>query len=417
MAVSMTMKRDLVITLKKETFANVRILSKLQPMTKDLTRLIFTDKILEKPTQNVFNHLAYYLVSIIDPQASSALPWPLYDSKTERAYRNDLSAFINYYGEKGLVTPVMSSYLVNPGCFKVTMLIFQLSQLAVQRVLDSKMKKASPKKLYKDFTNKFKSVITNEELQQAVEKEIQTIVCKRHNYLRKRAATEEIAKMLRNNILQMEELLKKTKAQDYIDNLVNGYIKECKLNEPMKTEILAVRNIYEQPKIFEKYLLEVDEQFNELESEWERKTTPFLNICRETFKNTESLIARHTGADRTSFTIEYNHKTDEINTTELQKHVNNEQKYVLKNIVREQQLNFPNLITGFLISVSFIMKNIVIGDDIYRFNECLDKAHVQYGQVVSSLRTLNERVINAERRLEVVLLFCKFCVICSDTNI
>lgn len=402
MAAAITIQRDLVINLKKETFANVRILNKLQPMPQDLARQVLNDNALEKPTQSVFNHLAYYLVSIIDSQASSALPWPLYDSKTERAYRNGLSTFITDYVEKGQLAPVVSSYLVNPGCYKVTKLIFQLSQIAVQHVLESIMAKASQKKLYKDFTNKCKSfATTNDELQLAVEKEVLIIVNKRSKYLRKREAMEEIARMLRNNILLMEELLKNLNVQSYIDNLVDGYIKECTPDEQTKKEVLEVKNIHIQPKIFEKYLLEVDKQVNALESEWERKTTPFLNISKETFKNTELLIARYTGADQTSFTIEYNHKTDEINTTELQKHVNSEQKYVLKNIACDQRLNFPNLIRGFLISMSFILKNTVIEDDIYGFNKCLYEGHTHYGEIVSSMRILIERIMNAESRIQV----------------
>lgn len=403
----------LAINLKKESFANVTILNKLEPMPPDLSRQVLKDNALDKPTQNVFNHLAHYLVSIIDPQASSALPWPLYDSKTERLYRNGLSTFITDYSEKDLLSPVISSYLVNPGCYKVTVLIFQLSQLAVQRVLESKMKKASQHKLYKDFTNKCKSfVTTNEELQLALEKEVQKIVSKRSIYLRKREVYEEIARMLRNNILKMEELLKKNNTQSYIDNLVNGYIKDCEPNEQTKKEVLEIKDLGVQPKIFETYLLEVDEQLHKLESEWDRKTTPFQMICKETFKNTETLIARHTGADQTSFTIEYNHKTDEISTTELQKHVNSEQKYVLKNIVCDQRLNFPNLIRAFPISMTFILKNTVIGDDIYRFNECLNEGHAQYGEIVSSLRMLIERVKTAESRIEVNSIFYMFYVKC-----
>lgn len=403
MAAAITIQRDLVINWKKETFANVRILNRIQPMPQDLARQVLKDNVLEKPTQSVFNHLAYYLVSIIDSQASSALPWPLYDSKTERAYRNGLSTFITDYAEKGQLAPVVSSYLVNPGSYKVTKLIFQLSQMAVQCVLESIMTKASQKNLYKDFTNKcnMSFATTNKELQLALEKEILIIVSKRSKYLRKRLAMEEIARMFRNNILLMEELLLNLNVQSYIDNLVDGYIKECKPDEQTKKEVLEVKNIHIQPKIFEKYLLEVDKQVNELESEWEGKTTPFLNISKETFENTEALIARYTGADQTSFTIEYNHKTDEINTTELQKHVNTEQKYVLKNIVCDQRLNFPNLIRGFLISMSFILKNTVIEDDINGFNKCLYEGHTYYGEIVSSMRILIERVMNAESRIQV----------------
>lgn len=396
---SVTMQRDLVVNLKRETFSNMGVLSKLQPMPSDLSRLVFKENALEKPTQNVFNHLSYYLVSIIDLQVSEKFSWPLYDTKTERTYRGQLSSFINEYSSKGLVSPVMSSYLVNPGCYKVTMLIFQLSQLAVQQVLLTKMNNKQ-KELYNTMTDRYKH--SSEEFIEDIEKETQFMLSKRTNYFYKREAMEKIAAIFRDKITSMEDKLSSTKAQEYIDNLVDKYISQKNVDEDTKNELLKIKNVNTPAPIFDAWLSYVDEQTKELESKWTEKVSPFIEICSDTRNSTEALIARHTGeADRSSFIVEYNHKTDEICTKDLQNQVNSQQKYILKNIVRDEKLYFPNLVRGFLISICYILKDAEIGDDIFKFNEYLESGRRDFGELVSALRILNDRVLNAEARLEV----------------
>ncbi|XP_063834807.1 uncharacterized protein LOC135083977 [Ostrinia nubilalis] len=395
---SVTMQRDLVVNLKRETFSNVGILSKLQQMPSDLSRQVFKENALEKPTQNVFNHLSYYLVSIIDPQVCDKFSWPLYDTKTERTYRGQLSAFINDYSSKGLVAPVMSSYLVNPGCYKVTMLIFQLSQLAVQRLLVSKMNNKQ-KDLYSTMTDRYKN--SSEEFLEVVEKETHYMKSKFSNYLRKREAMEKMAAIFRERITSMEKVLSETKAQEYINNLVDGYISQRDFDENTKNELLKIKNVNVPAPIFNDWLLYVDEQMKELECKWTEKVCPFLKICMETRDSTEALIARCTGeADRSSFMVEYNHKTDEIDTKELQSQVNSQQKYILMNIVRDEKLYFPNLVRSFLISICYILKDTEIDDDIFKFNKYLESGRRDFNEVVSAMRILNNRVLNAEARLE-----------------
>lgn len=401
---TITMQRDLVITLKRETLLNVGILSKVHPIPPELSRQIFKDNALEKPTQNVFNHLAYYLVSIIDSQASAALTWPLYDSKTERTYRNELSIFISDYSSKGLLSPVMSSYLVNPGCYKVTFLIFQLSKLAVQRVLLCKMSKSSQKTLYKNMTERYKT--ESGEFIDSIEKETEIMLSKFSNYLCKRKAMEKVAGMIRKRITDMEEKLVSLKAEEYIDNIVDEYVKHNQLNEESKAEILKVKKVHEPSKFFESWLSELDKELDKMETQWSNKTEPFLTTCHSAYENTEALIARQTGeADRKTFMIEYNHKTDEICTKDLQNQVNSEQKYILKNIVKEDRLIFPNLIRAFLVSICYILKSTEIGDEIYRFNEYLDSGRRNYSEMVIAMRNLVERVLKAESRLRVIMCF------------
>lgn len=394
------MQRDLVVSFKKETILNLGILSKLQQMPSDLSRQIFMENAIEKPTQNFFNHLSYYLVSIIDTQAASLLPWPLYDTKTERVYRNELSCFISQYSNKGLLAPVMSSYLVNPSCYKVTMLIFQMSQLAVQRVLMSKMVKETQKNLYNVMTEDYKT--KKEGFIDNIEKETVKISSKFSNYLSKRAAMEQIAELFRKKITDMENKMTELNPQGYLDEIVDGFLKTHKVDETMKAEIVKLKDVHKSSTFFDEWLAEVDNRITELEKEWDTKIKPFLETSRETRQSTEILIAQQTGeAEKSSYTLEYNPKIDEICTKELQSQVNSEQKYILKNIIKDEKLNFPNLIRAFLISIGFILKNAEIGNEIYKFNEYLNVGRQNITEIVFAMRILLDRVMNAEAKLQV----------------
>ncbi|XP_013188068.2 uncharacterized protein LOC106133025 [Amyelois transitella] len=396
---TITMQRDLVVALKKETSQNVGILSKLQPMPGDLSRQVFKENALDKPTQSFFNHLSYYLVCIIDSKAAGSFSWPLYDTKTERAYRNELSSFINDYSGKGLLSPVMSSYLVNPSCYKVTMLIFQMSQLAVQRVLLTKMKKNRQKELYDDMTKKYKQ--NKDGFMENIESETEAMLCKFSNYLRKRNAMEKIAELLRNKITEIEAKLENLNCQNYINSLVDNYLETHCVDEGFKHEILEIKNVNSLPKIFDDWLDAVDKEMDRLESEWDKKVSPFLKICQQSRDCTESLINRHTGeAERSSYTIEFNPSVDYICTKNLEEQVNSQQKYILRNIVKDNKLSFPSLIRGFLISISFMLKNAEIGNEIFKFNEYLEGGTKNYEEIVSAMRMLTERVFTAEARLE-----------------
>lgn len=401
---AIAMQRDLVVAFKKETILNVGILSKLQPMPSELCRQIFKENALEKPTQNFFNHLSYYLVSIIDNQASNSLSWPLYDTKTERVYRNELSFFISDYSNKGLLSPVMSSYLVNPGCYKVTMLMFQMSQLAVQRVLLSKMNKDSQKKLYNNITEDFKS--HKEGCIENIEQETMTMSSKFSNYLLKKESLTKIAEVFHKKITEMEDKMASLNTQKYINDLVDGFIKINNLDDITKAELLKIKNVYETSKYFEAWLSEMDEKIYTMEHKWNTKMNSFIKISTDTRHYSEMLIARQTGeADRSSYMIEYNPKTDDICTKDLQNQVNSEQKYILKNITKDEKLVFPNLVRGFLIAICFILKNAEIGDEIYKFNEYLDNGRQNFTEILNAMRILLDKVMNAEAKLQVRTLY------------
>ncbi|XP_050357435.1 uncharacterized protein LOC126778101 [Nymphalis io] len=399
---TMLMQRDLVVTLKKETNLNIGLLSKLQPMLPDLSHLIFKDNALDKPTQNLFNNLSYYLVSIIDSQVHASLTWPLYDTKAERTYRNELSIFISDYSSKGLLTHVMSSYLVNTGCFKVTVLMFQLSQLAVNRLLVSKMMKDSKRTLYNTMTDKYKSQ-EKEGFVECIERETKIMLSKFSNYLCKRQIMEKTAALFRKRITEMESKLCSMNAQGYINNLVDSFLKDNMVDENFKSDLLKIKNVNEHPNFFENWLLETDKKLDNIESEWNTRVLPFLTRCKYIVQNTEAIIHRHTGQiQKSSYMIEYDPKTDSICTSELQNQVNSQQKYILRNLEKDGVQNFPNLIRAFLISICFILKNNEIGDEIYNFNKYLEGGEKNFKEVVNALKVLIERVLNAEAKLQSV---------------
>lgn len=398
------MQKDLVVALKKETCLIIGTLSKIHAMPSELSRQMFKENALEKPTQSLFNHLSHYLVSIIDANASASLPWPLYDTKTERAYRNELSSFINDYSNKGLLCPVMSSYLVNPGCYKVTKLIFQMSLLALQRLLLTKIKKDSQKTLYDNMTEKYKSQEKEKFLDEIV-KETDCLRNKFTNYLHKRKVCEKIAELFRKKIMEMEARLESLNTQKYLDDLVDGFVKNRDIDEDTKAEILKIKNINKPSQFFDNWLLETDRQIDKMESKWNEKVTPLLLLCKNTQDQTKTLISRCTGeADKNTYSIEYNHKTDFICTKDLQNQVNSQQKYILKNMVKDEQLSFPNLVRGFLIAICFVLKNTEIGDEIYQFNQYLEGGKRNYSEILLTMRALMERVMNAEAKLQVILL-------------
>ncbi|XP_063389355.1 uncharacterized protein LOC134675126 [Cydia fagiglandana] len=392
-------QRDLVSSMKTETFLNVSIISKLYPLPSDLKQL-FNKDALEKLTQNVFNPLSYYLVSIVDPGKASALSWPLYDTKTERAYRNELSSFIADYSSKGLLSPVMSSYLVNPACYKVTLFMFQLSQLAVQCTLKSMMKTNQQKKLYAEITEKYKSQ-NQEGFAQAIEKENEVVLLKLSNYLEKRKNYERIAELFRNGISSMEDKLTKLKPKEKVASLVDSFVKDNSLDEETKASILEIKNFHKSAQYFTKWLEDIDSALDRLETEWNTKMTPIVNSASKTMALSKELIERQTGeADKNSFILEYNPNADEISTKVLQEKVNSQQKYILKNIVKNDRLSFPNLIRGYIVAVSYILKNRQVGDEIVRFNKYLERSNMSYLEMVEAMRALTERLRNAEARLE-----------------
>ncbi|XP_068625578.1 uncharacterized protein [Battus philenor] len=393
---SSLMRKELVVTLKKEIFLNVKDLGWVHPISTELHRYIFKENGLEKPTQNLFDHLTYYLVNIIDPHIAASLPWPLYDAKTKKGYRTELSNFISIYSSKGHLSSVMSSYLVNPGSLKVIMLLFQLSQLAVDSVLTTKLN-VSDKELLNEVIDKYKS---KDEFTDYVQNLIENMISCISNMLNERKEQEKIAKLVRDKIIEMEAKLQGP--QKYIDNIVDAFIEKSKPDETAMKEILKIKNVKQHCIYFDIWLTEVDDVMTDLEMKWDNLITPLLKSGNAAYINSKELLSRHSGEiDKNLFTMEYNPKTDAISTKELEQYVNSEQKYILKNIEKDGKLYLPNLIRGFLIAISFILKDITIDDDIYQFNKDLVKSVEKYSELVSAMRTVITRVDKAESMLQV----------------
>ncbi|KAL4703599.1 hypothetical protein ACJJTC_006776 [Scirpophaga incertulas] len=398
---SIEMQRNVVSKLKNETYRNINLLRRLRPMSLEYCDQISADNTMEKLTQNSFNQLSHYLVSIIDFQVAHKFSWPLYDTKTERIFRGQLSAFINDYSAKGLLSPVMSSYLVNPGCYKVTLLIYEMSQLAVE--LTCKRFIVIHKDSYNVMSEKYKS--GSEDFVQNIVKETDKVtdlsISKISNYFRKTEALEKIAALFKEKIIQIEKTLQSSEAQKFLDNIVDQYVNQTFLDENSRTQLLNIKNVNKPSMFFVNWLEYVDSRLEEIESKWSQKVNPFLKLCSNSKTNTEMLVARHIGeSERSSYCIEYNHETDKINTDDLQNEVNSEQKFILQNIIRDQKLYFPNLIRGYLISVSYILNNNKIATDIFQFNEVLQKIHKGSQELIPLLKDVNERVMLAESKLQ-----------------
>ncbi|KAG7297495.1 hypothetical protein JYU34_019505 [Plutella xylostella] len=400
---SLHSQRDHLNAYKKATLWYVSLLSKAHSMPPDLYRQIFKEDALEKPTQNVFIHLTHYLACIIDAQRAAALTWPLYDSKLEKTYRTDFSNFIIEYCKMGVISPVMSSYFVNPGCFKVTKLLYQLSQFSVQRTLTATMKTEKHKQLYNEATERYKS--GGKDFVEYIDKETETLTNKLVVYQQKKLAVQRISELMKKQILKNEKKYESIKAKDPLNNIVDGFLASHHYNDidenKAASEIIQITQITELAPLFNTWLEHVDEKIVNMESDWDKKVHPFLETAKSCHECTEALILRQTGEiDKKSFMLEYNHQTDEINTADLQPLVNSQQKYVLKNIVKEERLNFPNLIRGFVIATCYILKNAELGEDIYKLSEYLQTERRNYAEIVSAFKLLYERVLTAEAKLQ-----------------
>ncbi|XP_022128876.2 uncharacterized protein LOC111002899 [Pieris rapae] len=380
---------------RKETFLNLCILSKARPMQQELSRLLLTENSLDKLTQHFFNHLSYYLVTIIDAQGTSKLTWPLYDSKTERAYRNELYIFVCNFSNKGL-TPVMSSYFVNPSCHKVTVLIFQMSSLAI-RTLITHLGNNCQRTIIKEVDEMKQKGCDKDTFVAFVEQKTQAIQSKLTNHLNKQKIAMDIASKLRTKIVENEKRVKE--AQNFINNLVDHYIENEKPNETTKEIILNIKNVNEDCLFFDDWLAYVDSKIIQLEEQY-RKDIPFLDLCEKTSELTKTVVMRYTGQiEKTNYMISYN-KSDKINTQDLERQVNVEQACVLKNLDLNGELNFPNLIRAFTIAIQFILKNIKVDNQIYGFTKYLKAGSINYHEISLGLQSVMERISNAEEKIE-----------------
>lgn len=394
---ALNFQKDLIANFKREVLSNTSILSKVHPINLDLSRHIFKEDALEKPTQYIFIHLSYYLVCIIDIQRSKLLTWPLYDTRAEKNYRNELSRFVADYNQLGLLAPVMSSYFVNPGCFRVVKLLFQLSHLAVQRTLTRRLLKESQKALYKDVTKKYKS--KTEYFVPLIETETSKLLNSFSQYMKKKRMIEDtIISSFHKKIVENEKKL--ALLNDKLDDLIDNFIKTTKLNDKNLKIMLEIKENKDVELIFNQWLDQTDSIITEMDKNWQEKFTKVVQLAENCCNTSKTLIARQTGdADRKQYSIEYNHKTDEIKTSALEATVSMQQKFIIKNLVIKEKLQFPTLIRAYLISISHVLNGVDLTDDLDGYNTALECDGKNYKEVLSALQALIDRIEYAEGRL------------------
>nr|XP_034837068.1 uncharacterized protein LOC117993384 [Maniola hyperantus] len=371
---------------RKQLKANLNVLHMIQPMPSNIAQAVFEKKGLEKPTQSLFNNLVYYLLGLIDPKFHSSMTCPLYDTRLERAFRSELSGFISNYAAKGLLTDVRSSYLVHPSCQKVTLLMYQLSTLAVKQLLTTRIKGTEKQKLFDEVTEKFNKREDDKsfcEYMKSLNYEGK-VLNMLDRFLEKKQYYEQIADKLRTKITENKQKLATLNAQTYINNLVDGFNYEL-VDESLKDEILKIKNIKKPAPIFEEWLKELDREVDNMEGTWDAKVLPLLNNCRHMRNSSEELVKRETGQiDKSCYMLTV---------------VNSSQKYILQNIEQNGRLNFPNLIQAFLISMSYILKDNNFENVVY-INERVRAYREELGGVRHAFQALLERVERNEKRLQ-----------------
>ncbi|XP_045780623.1 uncharacterized protein LOC123877781 isoform X2 [Maniola jurtina] len=385
---------------RKQLKANLSVLHRLQPMPSNIAQAVFEKKGLEKPTQNLFNNLTYYLLSLIDPQFHSSMTCPLYDTRLERAFRSELSGFISHYAAKGLLTDVRSSYLVHPSCQKVTLLMYQLSILAVKQMLTIKIKGTEKQKIFDEVSEKFNKRQDDKSFSEYMKNlnYEDNVLDKLDTFLEKRQHYAIIAEKLRTKITESKEKLSILNPKAYINSLIDGFNYDL-VDVSLKDEILKIKDIKKPAPIFEEWLKDLDEEVDNMEGTWDTKVLPLLNNCRNMYNLSKELVKRETGQiEKSCYMLTYD-PSDAICTDELQNEVNSSQKYILQNIQQNGRLNFPNLIQAFLISMSYILKSNNFENETY-FNERVRAYQEQLGGVRAAFQALLERVDRNEKRLQ-----------------
>ncbi|CAK1540946.1 unnamed protein product [Leptosia nina] len=384
------------IYYRKETFLSLGMLSNYCPMSTELSRLIFKENALEKPTQIFFNQLSYYLITIIDAQAASKLTWPLLDSKAERTYRNDLHTFISSNTSKGL-TPVMSPYLVRPSCYKVTILIFQMTSLALSTII-AQIANESQKQVAKNLNEAYKQDTSTDTYITFVENEIQSFQSKLTIHKVTIQHAEVIAKKLREQIIKLED--KNHQAVSFQKQAISESTKVDELDEYCKESLISIRNTDVQSLVFDDWLLYTDNKIDDMVDQWDKRIE-LWNLCKKTANLTKDVVLRYTGqVEKTTYSISYNPETDKICTKDLELQVDVEQAYVLKNIDIDGNLSFPNLVRGFLISSNYITKNVTFDDYVYKCNKYLETGMIKLDDIYHGLQNVNERILKAKEKLQ-----------------
>lgn len=126
---------------KKEEFkiheqlhSNIRLLTLTYKQTEECTR-VFAKDMFVKSNKAAFHHITHYLLDIVDPELTKTkIPWPLYDSKQEIRFRNELMHFVNELNsryEYANIPTLMTSHLVSPGGYRFAKFMLKLSQLAM----------------------------------------------------------------------------------------------------------------------------------------------------------------------------------------------------------------------------------------------------------------------------------------------
>lgn len=389
-------QRELLTVLKRETLANIRILHLICPLPDDLSRQI-RDGGWDKPSHTMFVAMARYLVNIISP--NNSLPWPLYDSAGERAFKAELSRLLSQYKGTGLVAPVVSSYFVNPGSFKVIKMVYQLTVLATNNILQQKVRTQFQKSLLKDISTKYNA--KNDDFHQLVDSMTKVFSDRVTNHQHYKCEIEKMAEILRNQIIDNEKEC--SNKIDAIYECVDTFLGNNDYSEDVVNVFEDIKNVEVPISVFEDYLTEIDKDLDKMEAIWDEKVTKnLLETSRHCFNVTTSLIGRYTGeADKKSYMIEYDPSEDRISTSSLEAVSNTQQTYILRNVIRDDRLSFPNLIRGYVVALCHIFKGTNFGQDSFSINNYLVMSQKNIGEVLKDMRTLTHNFNNLEVKFKV----------------
>lgn len=395
-------KRDIQSKQAYALYKNVCLLNLWRPVSKELKQLLRND-LFDKPNQAAFIHLSHYLIYIIDANKAAQVTWPLLEKKAEHVYRGQLVTFIsNLDNEHGTLTPIMSSYLVNAGGYKIVRLMFQLSQMAMKCAIEQKLKKNDEKlEALNTYISYLKGDKEIADFNNCTDKVLSRLRIKTSDWHKYKKNILHVSELLKMYIVKLEK--ESEGGTLLLEKVVNSFLEEETLDEVTKEEIRGMFDVSKPSVFLEKWSSTLDMcKLQMSESRW---TTNAGNILSKAL-NCKTLcgtsVLRHTVKDKSSYTLSHSEK-DHFNTSDFEKQVSSQESYVLKNVVQNGTLNFPVLLKAYLVTLCFIFRRSAPMNEssLSHFNMQLDQSRGAYAQLKLQMKELIAQMYVMDQSLKI----------------
>ncbi|XP_077297675.1 dim gamma-tubulin 6 [Arctopsyche grandis] len=359
-------------------YQNLYLLGLKFPMSEDLKRHMKED-MLKVPNSAAFFQVAYYLMSVIDKKYITAdLIYVFHDPKMSTQFRKQFLSFVNDIEKKyeGYISPIMSSWLVTAGGYKIIKLFFQLSQVALYAHI---IKSKSLRGKIPDMKSTNLTMI-NESLP-ILQKELQNTICK--GYIRSQNM-EKMANIYNEEIrkIKIDIDVKTNTLQEFVKKLLQ---KADKADHSYLEELSVVMSPHSLLSDWENY---IKQKIENVETTWNRISENAVKTIQCTKSTSEEAIQLYTQKSKKNNTLEYDPIRDKT-FTENTKELNEFMGPVFNNIIDNGVLNLPNLFKAYNIILNQYVKIIQSFNLNDKYNIELKEKAEKFKAIKMQIRELN----------------------------